>query len=266
MRSWLRVAGAFLRRDVLVARSYRAALVGQVAGTLLFLASFAVVAPVVDHDFAERFGTGYVAFAAVGIAATGALLAALQAFSESVREAQLEGTLEAFLMAPTTRPAVVTAMGTYPVVAGFAAAALTLVVAGIATGDFDVQPVSLLVAAVASVAAFSALGLLAGAAVLVIKRGNPVATLVGMVGSVTGGAYAPVDTFPSWLRGVAAANPITYALKAWRGALVAGKSPGELGHPLLVLAGVAVVIGPLAWWALTRAIDVARADGTLATY
>lgn len=266
MRAWLRLAGAFLRRDLQVARSYRAALLGQVAGTLLFLASFAVVAPVIDDDFASTYGAGYVAFAAVGIAVTGALLSSLQAFSEGVREAQLEGTLEAFLMAPARRQSVITAMGAYPVAAGVAAALLTLVVAKVSTGDFDVQPLSLLLAAVASVAAFAALGLLAGAAVLVVKRGNPVATLLGMVGSVTGGAYAPVDTFPSWLRQVADLNPITYALEAWRGALLGGEAPGGIGHPLAVLVVVALVAGPLAWWALGRAVDVARTDGTLASY
>lgn len=266
MRTWWRLAGAFLRRDVQVARSYRAALVGQLVGTLLFLASFAVVAPVVDDGFAERFGTGYIAFAAVGIAVTGALLAALQAFSESVREAQLEGTLEAFLMAPASRPAVVAAMGAYPIVAGFVGTALTLVVAAVATADFDVQPVSLLLAASVSVGAFAALGLLAGAVILVVKRGNPVATLLGMLGSLTGGAYAPVETFPSWLQRVAEANPITYALRAWRAALLQAAGPGEVVESLWVLVGVTVVVGPLAWWALGRAVDVARADGTLASY
>lgn len=262
----IRRLGAFLVRDLRIARSYRAAFVGQVLGTLLFLASFAVVAPVVRDDFAARFGSGYAAYAAVGIAITGVLLSALQAFSESVREAQLEGTLEAILMAPARREGLVAAMGAYPVVAGLFGAALTLAVAAVAAGDFDPQPVSIVLAAVASLAAFASLGLLAGAAVLVVKRGNPVATLVGMVGAVTGGAYAPVSTFPRWLARVADLNPVTYALDAWRGALLDARSPGDLGHPLVVLVAVAVLVAPVAWWALGRAIDIARADGTLGSY
>lgn len=257
---------AFVVRDVRIARSYRAALVGQVTGTLLFLASFALVAPVVTDDFAARFGSGYAAYAAVGIAITGVLLSALQAFSESVREAQLEGTLEAVLMAPARRQGLVAAMGAFPVVAGLVAAILTLAVAAAAAGDFDPHPASVALAAVASLAAFAALGLLAAAAVLVAKRGNPVATLVGMVGAVTGGAYAPVDTFPRWLERVAALNPVTYALDAWRGALLDGEAPGGIGEPVAVLVAVAVVVTPIAWWALGRAIDVARADGTLGSY
>src|SRR5258707_1066764 len=93
-----------------------------------------------------------------------------------------------------------------------------------------------------------------------------VASFAGMVGAVAGGAYAPVATFPRWLARVADLNPVTYALDAWRGALLDGKSPGDIGHPLVVLVAVAVVVAPVAWWALGRAIDVARADGTLSTY
>ena len=262
----MRIVRAFLVRDLRIARSYRAAFVGQVVGTLLFLASFAVVAPVVRSDFSSRFGSGYAAFAAVGIAITGVLLSALQAFSESVREAQLEGTLEAILMAPSRRERLVAAMGAYPVVAGLLGASLTLAIAAIFAGDFDVHPVSVVLAAVASLGAFASLGLLAGAAMLIVKRGNPVATIVGMVGAVTGGAYAPVDTFPRWLARVADVNPVTYALEAWRGALLDARSPADLAHPLVVLVGVGIVIGPAAWWCLGRALDVARADGTLGSY
>jgi len=261
-----RLVGAFVRRDLRVMRSYRAAMFGQVLGTLLFLASFAVVAPIVSDDFGDRYGAGYVAFAAVGIAVTGALLSALQAFSESVREAQLEGTLEAILMAPVRREAVVAAMGAYPVLAGTVAAALTVSVAAAFAGGFDVHPVSVLLALVVSLAAFAALGLLAAAAVLVAKRGNPVATLIGMVGAVTAGAYAPVDTFPGWLQAVADVNPLTYALDAWRTATLRGEGPGAVAGDLAVLGAVAVVVGPFSWWVLRRAIDVARRDGTLVSY
>ena len=262
----VRMVMSFLRRDLRVMRSYRAAMLGQVVGTLLFLASFAVVAPIISDDFGDEYGAGYIAFAAVGIAVTGALLSALQAFSDSVREAQLEGTLEAILMAPVRREAVVAAMGAYPLLAGTVAAGLTLGVAAALVGGFDVHPVSALLALAVSLAAFAALGLLSAAVVLVVKRGNPLATLVGMVGAVTAGAYAPVDTFPGWLQAIAAINPMTYALDAWRSATLLGEGPADVAGDLAVLLVVALVVGPLSWGVLRRAIDVARRDGTLITY
>ena len=53
-----RIVRAFFVRDVRIMRSYRAALLGQVLGTLLFLASFAVVAPIISDGFADEHGAG----------------------------------------------------------------------------------------------------------------------------------------------------------------------------------------------------------------
>ncbi|MGQ0521441.1 MAG: ABC transporter permease [Actinomycetota bacterium] len=259
-------ARAFVVRDYRVERTYRAAVAGQLCGGLLFLASYALVAPVVGEGFEERFGTSYAAFVAVGIAVSGVLVTALQAFSGSVREAQLDGTLEALLLAPVRHEEVVALMGAWPLGMGLVSAALTLGAAALAGVGFDVAPASVALALACSVAAFVALGLLSAAAVLVVKRGNPVATLIGMTGALVGGAYVPTSTFPGWLEAVAAVNPMTYALDAWRGALLAGDGPGAIAGDLAVLAATAAVALPLAWWAVGRAVDVARADGTVATY
>ena len=257
---------AFARRDFRILRSYRAAMVGQIAGTLLFLASFAIVSSVVRDDFADRFGAGYAAYAAVGVAITGVLIAAMQAFADSVREAQLDGTLEAMLLAPARGEEIVACMGAFAVVVSVVTGTVTVGVAAIVTGDFDVDVVTLLLTFVLSVVAFCGVGLLSAAAVLLMKRGNPVATLLGMAGSLTAGAYAPVDTFPDWLRWLARVNPMTYAVEAWRAALLFGDGPGTVAGALAVLGGVAVLGLPFSWWVLGRAIHVARADGTLGSY
>lgn len=257
---------AFVRRDFRIARTYRAAFVGQIAGTLVFLATFALVAPVVRDDFASRFGSSYLAFAAVGIAISGALLAALDSFSGSVREAQLDGTLEAVFLAPVPHTQLVALLGAWPLAVGFLGAGLTLGVAAAAAGGFHVAVVSLLVTAVLSVGAFGALGLLAAAVVVVAKRGNPVAGALGLAGSVAAGAYVPVETFPRWLQAVAAVNPMTYALDAWRGSLLEAAGLGDLAGPLLVLGAIAAVGLPVAWTVLRRSLDLARTDGTLCVY
>ena len=257
---------AFIRRDVRIARTYRAAFVGQIAGTLLFLFTFGLVQGIVEPTFALRYGASYFSYAAVGIAATGALMGALGAFSGSLREAQVDGTLESMLLAPVPQSTVLTLLGVWPLVLGFVGACLTLLAAALGGAGFHVDVASLVLAVVLSSVSFAGLGLLAAAGVLVAKRGNPVAALVGMVGSLTAGAYVPIDTFPGWLQVLAVFNPMTYAVRAWRGALLEATPPWEMAGSLAVLAGVAIVGLPLARTALRRALDLARADGTLATY
>lgn len=257
---------AFLRRDLRITRTYRAALVGQVAGVLLFLATFGLLSPVVRDDFPERFGTGWLGFVAVGIAVSGVLIAALQSFAAALREGQLDGTLEAMLLAPIPQRRVIALLGAAPLASGVGFGVLGLAAAGVAGAEYRVSPLSLALTSVLSLAAFAALGLAGAAAVLVAKRGNPVAGLIGMAGSLAGGAYVPVDTFPGWLQVLAALNPMAYALEAWRGALLDAAPPNDLLGPLLVLASIAAVGIPAAAWLVGRAVDVARVDGTLAAY
>ena len=201
-----------------------------------------------------------------GIAVSGALLGALSAFSGSLREAQLDGTLEAVLLAPVAHRRLVALLGAWPLPFGFAGAALTLSIAAGVAGGFHVNAVSLVLVLVLSAGAFGAFGLLAAAVVLVAKRGNPVSGVIGMAGSVAAGAYVPTETFPRWLQVIAGANPMTYALRAWRGALLEGVGPSDLGGPLLVLLALCVAGIPLALMALRRCIDLARSDGTLCVY
>lgn len=257
---------AYLRRDLSIERSYRAALAGHLLGGLLFVASFAVVAPVVRDDFAARHGSGYASWAAVGIAVTGLLLSAVQSMSTAVRQAQLEGTLEVQLLAPVTPQRVVSAMGAFPLTVGAGATALTLAVAAASTGAFDVDPLTLLLAATGSVAAFAGLGLASAAAVVVARRGDPVALALAMVGGLSAGAYAPVDTLPGPLQAVAAVNPLTHALEAWRAGLLDGAGPGTVAPALAVLAATAAVALPAGWWLLGRAVGIARSEGLLAGY
>lgn len=262
----LRRAGAFVRRDARIERTYRAALAGQLLGGLLFLCTFALLSPVVRDDFDARYGTGYLGWAIVGVTVSGFLITTMQAMAGSLRGAQLEGTLEATLMAPAGHAHLLALMGTWPVLAGAAMSTITISVTAAFGVGYHVNIASLVLAVGLSVVGCVGLGLVSAAAVLVARRGDPVAVLVGMLGSLSAGAYAPVATFPGWLQTIAAANPLTYALQVWRGALLLGSSPTDLANPLAVVALTAVLVVPVGWWLLSKAIEIARTDGLLAGY
>jgi ABC-2 type transport system permease protein len=257
---------AFLQRDLRIARTYRTAFAGQIIGLLLFVATFGVVASVVRNDFAAKYGTGYFAFAAVGVAVTGVLVAAMQSFSMSLRDAQVEGTLEAMLLAPAPHEQIVGLMGVWPLVAGLLGASVTIAVAALTAGGFHINIASLALVVPTSMLAFGGIGLLSAASVIVVKKGDPISVMLGMIGSLTAGAYAPIASFPRWLQIVADCNPMTYALEAWRGALLHGSAPQHIAGSLAVLATMAIVSIPLARIALRRALVLARAEGTLTSY
>ena len=71
---------------------------------------------------------------------------------------------------------------------------------------------------------------------------------------------------PGWLERLAFFLPITHALEVLRHVLIGGASIGEMGAPLLTLAGFAVVLVPAAWLCVSWGLDRAKVVGGLAEY
>ncbi|OLF12224.1 ABC transporter [Actinophytocola xinjiangensis] len=67
-------------------------------------------------------------------------------------------------------------------------------------------------------------------------------------------AFVPVDTMPSWLRGIVDVNPVTLVADAVRGLLVGGPVAGPVTGSLLWAAGILVVVAPLAVRAFRRRV------------
>ena len=84
------------------------------------------------------------------------------------------------------------------------------------------------------------LGLLVMAACQTLTQLNAVAYLGAMTLAGLGGAMAPVWTLPAWVRHIAPASPVYWALQGLRRIAIDGGSFGEIGRPLLVLSAVTV--------------------------
>jgi ABC-2 type transport system permease protein len=117
-----------------------------------------------------------------------------------------------------------------------------------------------------SVIAFASIGIIAASVIMVIKRGDPVTTLIAAVSALVGGVYYPVEVLPPWLQIFSYLVPITYALRVMRYSLLVGASAGDVAVDLLVLVGFCLLFFPLSLLMFRKAVDVARRDGSLAQY
>ncbi len=263
----LRLALAFLRRDLRIEASYRAnAAFGLVGGFAMLMTFYFVGATVGDGVPAlARFGGDYFAFAVVGVAATGPLHAALVELSRRVREAQVSGTLEAVLATPVSPARVIVFSALYPLAASCLKMTLLLAggvwVFGLPLAGAGI-PTALLALALA-LAAYGALGLLSAAFTLRFQKGDPVAFMLDMIFVLLGGVFYPVEVLPAPLRAVSRLLPSTHALEALRKTLLGGAGPAEVAGSLASLALFALVAAPLAWLAFRRAIRRAKDDGSL---
>jgi ABC-2 type transport system permease protein len=156
-------------------------------------------------------------------------------------------------------------LAAFPFVFAAVRASLYLLVAGLWMGHelSDASWVGLVVMFMTSVAAVACLGLLAGAVVLVYKRGEVLAGMLLFGMSLISGSVFPVSALPEWLEQIGSVMPLRFVFDGVRDALFTGS--GWAGDAL-VLTGFSVIGLPLAVWAFDRALEAARRAGSIGQY
>jgi len=263
------VLWAFLRRDWLLARSYRLPFVMGVVqaftsvGFLYYLAR--LVGPRIDQAAGPVAG-GYFGYAMVGTVALATLTSTMTSVAHRLRTDQTTGTLETLFGSPVPPALIVLGSATYPTLFAGAVAAVQVALAVALGMRFDTDAVALVALAAALVLALAlgaAVGMVLAAFVIVFKRGETATALAGSALSLVGGVYYPVRELPGPLRDLAEAIPFTWVLHVLRSTLLRGQVPvGDL----LGLVVAVVVAAPAAVGILALALRRARRRGTLAQY
>ena len=256
-----------MRRDAQVAISYRLSLILE----LFFGLSDLLFYFFVSRTFHGVTGSGlgaaptYFAFAVVGTS-LGAVLGATSASAgHRVREEQLTGTFEVFLASPATSLELCIGVVGFPFAFALLRAAVYIAIASLVL-NLDVSHVNwggLLLILLVTGASVAPIGILAGAAALVVKRGHILASTGVYVMTVLAGMAFPVSVLPRWLQWVSAAIPLRYAFDGARAAFFAGSGWSK---DVFVLVATAVVLWPVALLAFNWALAISRRRASLAEY
>lgn len=264
----LRELWIFFWRDLSIARTYRTVFVLEAIEALFGVAMFFYVARFVDSpqlSSALPQGGSYFAFSLIGFVFLDYLNAAMDTFDNSLMEARDSGTLEHLLVTQTSLPVILAGSAIYP----FGATTLRIAVYitwGAVLFGFPLRGANwAAVAAVllATLLAFSGLGILSASYLLLFKRGNPAKWFLLGVSGVTGGMLFPVSVLPDWLQFVARFNPVAYALDAMRAAMIGGAGFHAVWQPILVLLGFAAVLLPFSMAIFAWALRRTKSTGTL---
>jgi ABC-2 type transport system permease protein len=264
----LRELWLFFWRDLSIARTYRAVFVLEGIEALFGAAMFYYVARFVDTPQLQRAlpqGGSYFAFSLVGFVFLDYLNAALDTFDRSLEEARNSGTLEHLLVTQASLPIFVAGSAIYP----FVATTLRIVVYvawGAILFGFPLHAanwLTVIAVLLATLLAFSGLGILSCSYLLLFKRGNPAKWFFLGVSSVAGGMLFPVNILPDWLQVVARFNPVTYSLEAMRAALLGGATVAALWRPLTILLLSALLLLPVSMAAFAWALRRTKITGTL---
>ncbi|MDH3284664.1 MAG: ABC transporter permease [Acidobacteriota bacterium] len=267
----LRKPLAFLHKDFLSNASYKLAFIGQFFNIVFISLSYFFLARLFelsDSPHLERYGGDYFSFVLIGVACGSYLEIALRSFSQSIRDAQMLGTLEALLVTQTEIPTLILSASAY----SFIVTSLRMFVfflLGVLALGFQVEGANYFGALLMlglTIVSFSSIGIISASFIMVFKRGDPFSWFFTNSSWLLGGVYFPISVLPDWLERVSYLLPITYSLEGMRLALLKGYSLGDLLPTALPLVVFALVMVPASLWIFQRAVVRAKADGTLTQY
>ncbi len=266
-----RKAGAFILRDFRIESGYKASFFMRIVESFMLLALFHFLGELIairGSPALGKYGDRYFSFAIVGLAFARYFDLALKLFSESIATAQMTGCLEAMLSSQTGCVTVVLMSSSYGLISGavqllilFATGA---VVFGVDFGRMNI-PATLLVFLL-SVTIFVAFGVLSAAAVVWLKKGDPVAWVFGGFSAILGGAYFPIGVMPGWMQKISMLIPIRYSLDALRQTMLKGESISMVAQPLGTLLAIATILLPASVALFAAAVRKGRKEGTLMQY
>ena len=262
---------AFLRRDFLIAVSYRVAFVADIIQLCSHVLLFGLIGQLVDPALLPTYGgepTGYLEFVAIGALLTLVFGMLLERVATAIRVEQMIGTLEALLVTPVR---------TFTLQAGAVAfdavqvpLRMGLFLAAIAvTAGLDLELSGVLPSTVVLIAFLPfvwGLGLVSAGAIVTFRRGAGITAIAGMVLGLSSGAYFPLTVLPDWLATLLSWNPMAIALEAMRSALIGGEGWGAIGPDLLVLVPMSMVTLIAGMLAFSAAVARERRRGSLGMY
>lgn len=262
---------AFVRRDFLIAWSYRMSFVTDLIGLAGQALVFYFVSQMIDASKLPTFqGTQvtYLEFATVGMLLGGFIHFGMQNVASAVRNEQLMGTLESLLATPTAPYTV--QLGSVAFVFLYIPIRIALLVGALALAfGLDFQASGILPAAALLVVFMPfvwGLGVASAAVIVTFRRGAGAVGIGTLLLAFVSGLYFPIELLPGWLTAVAEQNPIAIAVQGMRDALLGGAGWSEIGPSMLLLAPLALGTLFLGLLAFELALSRERRLGTVGLY
>ena len=262
---------AFARRDMIVAWSYRFAFFSDVFGLVLQAFLFYFVGLLVDDSKLPEYGgsqVSYMQFVVVGIALAAFVQVGLGRVSAAMRQEQMQGTLEAILLTPTSPATIQLGSVVYDLVYVPLRTAIFLVAVAIGFGlEFNADGlVPALLVLVAFVPLVWGLGLISAAGTITFRGGSAGVGFAVALMTLASGAYFPLDLLPDWLAALAVLNPMAIAIDGMREPLLGTVSWPETVDAIVILVPLSVISLLAGIFAFRQALRRERRLGTLGLY
>jgi ABC-2 type transport system permease protein len=262
---------AFIRRDFLVAWSYRLSFFSDALSLVSLTLVFYFIGLMVDTSKLPTYGgsqVSYIEFAAIGLALGVYTQFGLDRVASAIRSEQMMGTLESLLVTPTAPATIQIGSVAFNFLYLPLRTMLFLVALAVAFGlHFETSGIMPALAILVFYIPFIwGLGVVGAAAVLTFRRGSGLVGLGAMALALVSGVYFPLDLLPDWIASVSQYNPVALAISGMREALLGAEGWSVVAPKIGLLA--AMSFGSLIFGlaAFRLALRRERRRGTLGLY
>jgi ABC-2 type transport system permease protein len=260
-------AVALMRRDWLIATSYRTPLISSTVSLIFGIVLFHFISRLVRID-SFRSPDDYFAFVVVGLAILQVLNSAFSTLPGAARQELVAGTFERLVLSPFGAVRSLLSMTVFPLLYATATGVMMLAFACVAFGipvQWETVPIAIPVGFLAALS-FAPFGLLASATVLVFKQAMSGMTWIVAAMAIVAGLYFPIALLPDWLRWASEVQPFTPAVDLLRHLYVGAPLHDPLWLSLGKLAGFCAMLLPLSLLVVDRALRTAARRGTITEY
>ena len=262
---------AFFKKDLQVAVSYRFRLLLSLARIAISLFMFYFIGKTFSgamSSYLMRYGNDYFAYVLVGMATVNFVTIGLSALSDEIRSAQVQGTLEALLVTPTSIYTILIGNSLWGYISAFLSVISILVFGAVFLGlSFPlVNALAALVILILTFFAFLAVGMLSASFTMIFKQGNPIDLIFGWSSFFLGSVIFPVEILPPAFQVLSKLLPITHAVKALRELLLANTSVREVLPIMAILSLFILLLAPGSVVFFHYAVKRAKKDGNLVQY
>ena len=261
------VIAALVRRDYMVQEvTYRLVFVLDVFyGIVNLLVFYFISQTFSDASTADLSGApGYFAFASIGIAINHRPAGGERRSCPT----DSRGAAHRDARSPTTQPITVPELSFSLAAFQFGFGMIRAAVPSSSAASFSGSAsrtdwVGFVTVLIASGAALASIGVMLGALVLVMKRGEVLTGAITFAMGLVSGAFFPIEVLPGWLQAIGSIVPTRFAYDGLRSAIFEG---GGWGGDAVALIVFAIIGLPIGVWLFSRGLLHSRRAGTISQY
>ena len=266
----LKKAWAFIRRDFLIASSYKLHFIMTSLNSILILFLLFFICRMIDpgQSYLVKYGKDFFSYALIGYGFFQYFNLSLTAFSNSIQREQYTGCLEAMLGTRTSPQTAVLFMSVYNLLSALIQL-IIIFIAGILIFGFSLSSINIistLIIFLLSVIVFMGFGIISASFIIVLKKGDPLGWLITSLNFILGGAFFPLELLPEWAVKFSDFVPAKYTLDALRLTILKGYRADQVSGQIMILAATGLILFPLSLFLLNLAVKKAKKDGTLIMY